>query len=390
MVFVSWTTVVDWKSMMRDAAAHGGTHPYQYSSDSARFLKIEPQDVLWVVSTPRFGSRGEPTRHGRARPPAVMARLRVAKVCCNRGHEDRRTAEGRKRVCLGTDIAYCDEPGVLEEGVHPASNSWSIVTIGQKDPVEPEPLQVTYPMLYNIFGILHRLEFITDRGVTDLQAYLEFVERGQYLNATQLRARDEGRPVRNPGPYARFGQVFQTLRKLTPAAGATMNAAHTRAVQGRRVFLSYKWEDVERFAAAVGQTRADWLRELERRLDEAGYSSWLDHHQIPDGADIAGLLDEVLADAVRQSVVFVALLSDHYGTGWTLEEWNLARAQLRDENRRDSIVPIVLDCGGDPRRLGWEPSDTVPVGLVPTPDDVVRAIEDTPVRDGRRVLSPNA
>ena len=381
---MNWSTVVDWKASMRDAATRGGIHPYQYSSDGVRFLRIKPQDVLWVVSTPRFGRHGRPTRRGRARPPAVMARLRVARLCCNHAAEAARIADGRRPVCRSADVPYCDEPGVLDEGVHPASDSWSIVVIGEEDPPDPKPLQVTYPMLYNMFGVLHRLEFVTGRGQTNLHGYLEYVESGEYLSAAQKMAQRDGQPVRNPGPYARFGQLFQTLRQLEPAAADVMDAAHTRAVQGRRVFFSYKWEDVERFAGASGQTRTDWIRELDRRLDEAGYSSWLDHHQILDSGGMTGLLEEVLADAVRQSVVFVALLSDHYGTGWTLREWNLASTQLSDDIRRDKMLPIVLDCGGDPMRLGLSTSDMVAVGPAPTPRRIVSAIDEAVTSHARQ------
>lgn len=377
MIFVKWTTILRWKRRMLDAATHGGDYPYQYSSDNKRFLQIGPRDVLWLVTTPRFGARGKPTLRGRARPPAVMARLRVSKLCCNRTNEDlRMTEQDKEPVCLGTQIPCCDEPGVLPEGVHPASGAWSIVAIGEKDPEDPKPLQVTYPVLYNFFGVLHALRFKIKGGETDLSKYLEFVEGGQYLSSAQREAKRSGKEVRNPGPYASLGQIFQTLRRLTPKAACAMNAAHERAVLGKRVFFSYSWADVESFAGDAGKTRAKWIREVNRGLDELGYSSWLDQHQILAEQDIGGLLEEVLSDAVRQSVVFVALLSESYGkTGsWTLNEWESAREQLANEKRKDLLVPIALDCGGDPGRLGLTRDDTLLLGRSPTPADVVQAI----------------
>ena len=98
--------------------------------------------------------------------------------------------------------------------------------------MNPKPFFVTYPALYNFFGILHRLCFETKRGRTHLLRYLEFVERGQYLTRAQRQAKRERNDVRDPGPYASFGQFFQTLRRLTPEAAEEMNNFHKHAVEG--------------------------------------------------------------------------------------------------------------------------------------------------------------
>ena len=376
MVFVNWGTVVGWKRSMRDAVAHGGVYPYQYSSDNVRFLQIKPGDVLWVVSTPRFDARGKPSMRGRARPPAVMARLRIQRMCCNHTNELRRIeVESKKPVCLGGALPSCDDPAVLHEGVHPASDAWSIVAIGEKDPEkDPTPLQTTYPMLYNFFGILPRLKFETKHGETNLSEYLAFVAGGEYLSTAQREAKRAGKAVRDPGPYAALGQYLLTPRKLTPEAAQAMDLFHDRAVSGKRVFFSYKWADAERFAQNSGQSRMEWVRALNCKLDEVGYNSWLDHHQILADRDIGGLLEEVLSDAVQQSVMFVTLLSENYGTGWTLEEWNRAQEQLANPKRKDKLLVIVLDCGGDPGRLGLTSNETQSISRSPTPDDVVQAI----------------
>jgi len=371
MVFVNWATIISWKTNVKNAASHGEAHPFQYSSDNVRFLQIKPKDVLWIVSTPRFGARGRPSMHGRARPPAVMARLRVTRICCNRAHERQRIdRDGSKPVCMGSCLPYCNEADL-----HPASDAWSIVAIGERDPKHPTPLQVTYPVLYNIFGVLNRLQFRTKEGDRDLSDYLAFVEGGQYLSRAQKEAKRSGKQVNDPGPYAPLGQILQTLRQLTPEAAAVMDTLHEQAVSGKRIFFSYKWADVERYAREFGLTRIGWVRELNRELETAGFTSWLDHHQILADRDIGGLLDEVLADAVHQSVVFVALLSENYGTGWTLHEWERACEQLTNAKRKDRLLPIVLNSGGDPKRLGLEVEDMLSVPRAPTPADIVRAIE---------------
>jgi len=375
MIFVKWDTIVRWKRRLRETATAGVVYPYQYSSDSKRFLQIQPADVLWVISTPRFGAHGQVSLHGRARPPAVMARLRVLGLCCNRANELSRAAQARKPVCLEGELRKCDEAGVLPQGVHPDSYAWSIVVIGEKDPERnPTPLQTTYPALYNFFSVLHRLEFATERGVRCLKQYLEFVERGDYLRPTQREAKRAGKQVRDPGPYAPLGQFLQTLRRLTPQAAHAMDEFHERAVLGKRIFLSYKWSDVESFARNRGQSRVEWVKDLNHRLEDAGYSSWLDHHQILADRDIGDLLEEVLSDAVHQSVVFLALLSENYGTGWTRKEWERASRQLLDKKRKDKLLIVVLECGGDPARLDLTASDTHPIPRSPTAEDVVQAI----------------
>lgn len=365
MVFVNWQTIVRWKQSIRNWSESGGIYPYQYSSDSKRFLLIKPGDVLWLVTTPRFGAGGKQSLRGRARPPAVMARLRVASVCWNRFCD-------KAKFMKPPEIRFCDE--VLPDGVHPASDAWSIVVVGEKDPENPSPLQVSYPVLYNFFGVLRKLKFMTQKGETDFKSYLEFVEAGQYLSDIQRKAKLAGRKVVNPGPYAAFGQTLQTLRRLTPASAKVMNNAHKQAVLGKRVFFSYKWTDVEHLAKGQGQTRKEWVRELNNELDQAGWNSWLDHHQVLTDDDIGDLLEEILADAVSQSVVFVALLSENYGTGWSLDEWQRAQKRLKNQKLKQKAMQLVLACGGDPERLGLTHEDTVQIGASVAPSDVVRAI----------------
>jgi hypothetical protein len=374
MTFVKWKTIVNWKRRALRATIGDRSEPYQYSSDNYRFLEIDPGDVLWIVTTPRFGASGKPSIRGRARPPAVMARLRVARLCCNRNADLQRLEQaGKKPLCLEAGIPVCQD-----EGVHPDSEHWSIMAMGEVDPEPAEPLETTYPVLYNFFGILDRLKFVTQAGTSDLGDYLEFVEKGEYLTTSQMKAKRAGTKVLDPGPYAAFGQHLQTLRELSPESASLMDRFHSRAVLGKRIFFSYSWADVEELASSKGLTRKEWARQVNRGLDELGFNPWLDDHQILAELGVEGLLGEVLSDAVRQSVVFVALLTKSYGAigGWTLEEWRRAWRQLQDPDRRDRMVVIVLNCGGDPERLGLTCNDTIQIPKLPRALDIVRVIAD--------------
>ena len=142
---------------------------------------------------------------------------------------------------------------------------------------------------------------------------------------------------------------------------------------------------MDQIARNTGKTRIDWVRTLNNGLDQAGCSSWLDHHQILSTQEIGGLPDEVLKDAIHQSVVFGVLLSEHYGSGWTLREWRRAEKQLANPKRKDKLLVIVLGCGGDPGRLGLTAKKVLlSIWRSPAPDEVVQAI-DRAILEGRHI-----
>ena len=371
MVFVNWKTITAWKDNRRDERIHGSGYPYQYGSNSRRFLEIEPGDVLWIVTTPRFGARGQPTNKGRARPPAIMARLRVARLCCN-GQID----NARDRPLCSGRLPDCSEPGVLAQGIHPSSDAWSILVVGEHDPEDPDPRHTTYPALYNMFGVLSELRFQTTRSETGLDDYLKWVEAGQYLSDAQLKRKSKGKHVVSPGPYSVFGSHFQSPRKLTPASAGAMNVFHDRAVMGKNVFFSYRWKDVDLIAQAQGRDRKSWIRELNTRLNNAGFNTWLDHHQLFAAEATNALLSEILKDAVHQSVLFTALLTPTYADStWTRAEFMHARDQMANPVRRKQLSMLLLDAGGKPGRLNLDPAEVSALGPNPTPQQVADAVQ---------------
>lgn len=358
MIFVDWKTVIGWKQDMRDARkSDTGIYPYQYGSSQERFTEFKKGDVLWVLTTPRYGRRGNATVAGRARPPAVMARLRVEAVCCHI-----------------PGCPKCRELPPCDYEAHPSSAKWPILVIGEKDPEEQmsDPSRETYPPLYNAFSVMRKLAFTTKRRDTYLHKLLERIEKG-----------DEA-TWGTPGPYGGFGQSLQRLRKLTAPAAGELDKLHRRAVEGRRVFFSYRWKDVKDLARKSGLDRRTWIGRLNHALEELEMVPWLDHHQLaPQGPD-TGLLEELLSDAVRQATLFVAFATLNYGEpgSWSATEWTHAGKQRQKVGKRNPrrIPRLALLCGGDPARLNdGRPSRRVE--LVDTrPEAVARLIADNATR----------
>ena len=73
-----------------------------------------------------------------------------------------------------------------------------------------------------------------------------------------------------PGPHWRLGQHLQSLRKLTPGAGTSLDGVHTSAVNGRRVFFSYRHADLKNFAEAATPKRSteQWMAALAEELEK--------------------------------------------------------------------------------------------------------------------------
>ena len=353
MIFVRWSTVADWKRSQRDllagGAGRGGELPYQYGSDQPAFRRLQPGDVLWIVTTPRFDGAA-----GRARPPSVMARLRVKEVCCHMREKQQRIRH-KKGPKKGTDscrtVRLCGELKDCQCEVSPASARWALLVCGEPDREgETEPLRVTYPPLYNAFSTMRLVHPEAHERVQGGKAF-----------------RSSG------GPYAHFGQKLFLLRKLSREAGDALGRLHRCAVENRRVFFSYRWADLQELARRAGLERQEWIRRLNWELEARHLAPWLDHHQLaPEGPNNA-MLHEILSDAVHQATIFVALVTPGYGEekSWSEQEWSFALDQVRDgETRRSHPMRcLALEVGGDLERLGVEasqgvtPEDPSPKGL---------------------------
>ena len=352
MVLVNWNTIAHWKSSVKSAKLPGSSlHPYQYGSSQGRFTEIAAGDVLWILATPRFSPKDRPKSRGRARPPAVMARLRVETVCCN---------DPESKSCK--NIPEC------KNKVSIFSDGWPIVVFGEKDieKEEADPLKTTYPALYNAYGVMSRLRFQTKKGITCLD---------HRLNAIETKS---DKYWDDNGPYGRLAQSFQRLRKLTDESAEVMDELHKRAVLGRRVFFSYRWADTEDLAIKEGKSRGEWIRELNLALDEENLVPWLDHHQLaPEGPD-TGLLEELLSDAVRQATLFVALVTPNYGVegSWSATEWTFAgELQNRlgkDGDFKNEVRRIAINLGGDLSRL----EDGIPFEVVAVADQRIETIAE--------------
>ena len=174
MIYVKWRTIVEWKRRMKPDREPGQReYPFQYASNGRSFREIKAGDILWVVTNPRFSKSGRPVTYGRSIPIAVMARLRVRTVCCQ-GHD-------AARVC-GKKLPGCSDVPNLK--IHQASDRLvgDILVVGEADVDDADPLEVTYPPLYNIFGILGQLAFQNKRGNSNLDAHITWVKSGTYFN----------------------------------------------------------------------------------------------------------------------------------------------------------------------------------------------------------------
>jgi hypothetical protein len=132
-----------------------------------------------------------------------------------------------------------------------------------------------------------------------------------------------------------------------------MDEVHQKAHDRPGVFLSYRWTDIHEDR----KQRRKWIEALVDELDRAGYLAWWDHEQLPEpGSRVSyrhGLLEELLADGIRQTRFVVALATPTYAaTGtWSAREWEAARHRIAPSEGR-AVRLLVVDLNGNLARLG--------------------------------------
>ena len=315
IVYVAWKTIADWKHKMRAAATAWGSakikpqrvrrefddYPFQYASRQSRFMKMRPRDCLWLVSLPQF--------QGFCQAPSIMGRLELEDVYDRM--EGCPVEVSRHSDGFGRYLAVAKPGRVID----------------------------TYPPLYNVFDVLMDAEF--EGRVKDLRKYKVWLDQGDFGAE---------------GPYYRLAQHFRTLRQFTPTAGKRLREKHRIAVDGRRVFISYKAADFRDRGVAAADDEGGWLKLLVDSLEKADVLSWWDRQQMlgrfstwDQQADLIGAL---LDDGVQQATWFVALGTDGYGSAgyagrrWTLEEWEAAGIEVDNTRRRAKLRRLLIEFGG--------------------------------------------
>jgi hypothetical protein len=289
LVYVSWDVIRRWKRGRRPDPPVAAAAPYAYGSAQVRLARLaRPGDVIWVLTAPRFA--------GYRLPPSLIARLQVAQVV------DRQTPAG-----LTAPIPPDFDP------------RWRYVALAQ-----PPPASRYYP-LNNAYQTLLALTFV-GRAPT-----LRDCPHCQQLVAEQKRL------------YAGLPAHLQTVRHLTPGAGAALEAFARAVAEGQIVFLSYRRAE----AAPLATT-------LMEHLTDQGVACWWDHWMLPgrvargDTRIDNDLLSAVLADGLRQSTWAVALVTPlFHRSRWTAQEWTLAGEERDNPRRTRPLRRIEVLLGGE-------------------------------------------
>jgi hypothetical protein len=315
IVYVQWKTIAEWKQKMREAAALGSgkaipqrkeselnEYPFQYASNQSRFLKMRCGDNLWLVTLPQF--------EGYCQAPSIMARLHI-------------------------DAVYDRMEGRPVEVSRHSDGFGRYLAVGR-----PGRVIDTYPPLYNVFDELINSEF--EGKVKDLRKYKDWLEQGEF------GAR---------GPYYRIALHFRTLRQFTQASGERLRRRHQIAVEGLRVFISYKVSDLHNRSVGAEARECDWPKLLVDTLDQLGILIWWDGQQMLGRSSAwdkqADLISALLDDGVKQATWFVALGTDGYGSpgysgrNWTFEEWRSAGIEATNTRRRGMFRRLLIEFGGN-------------------------------------------
>ena len=347
IVYVAWKTIADWKQKTREAAAAWGSekakphregrelndYPFQYASKQSRFMKMRNGDKLWLVSLPQFD--------GFCQAPSLMARLSL-------------------------DAVYDRMEGCSVKVSRHSDGFGRYLAVGK-----PGSAIDTYPPLYNVFDVLINSEF--EGQVKDLHKYQAWLDKGEF------GAR---------GPYYRLAQHFRSLRQFTPASGKRLREKHKIAVEGRRVFISYKTSDLRHRSVGTADNEGGWPKLLVDSMEKVGILSWWDGQQMLGRSSAwdkqADLIGALLDDGVKQATWFVALGTEGYGSAgysgrrWTLEEWEAAGVEAANTLRRGKLKRLLIEFGGNniSSLLPGQADFTVRVAADASPEEVAAVIAE--------------
>ncbi len=293
LVYLTWETLIQWKKERKPGRNINEDAPYAYGSDQIRLYKLaRPGDVLWVICSPRFG----PYRL----PPSLIARLVVSKVVDQ------------------------EDPKINERTIFKipkASEKWQYVALANRE-------KSRYYSLNNAYQALTSLTFISDKSKLDPETCAhcqKLIESGGEL-------------------YAGLPSHLQTIREIAPEAEPIMQEFAAQVAQGRIIFLSYRRSE-------AGEVAKDMVRELNK----GSVYCWLDNLVMPQRvAKGYKLVDDdvlvsALRDGVRQSTMFVALLTPTYHSSrWTRLEWGEAVGEMANPRRARPLQLIMAKLGGKP------------------------------------------
>jgi len=285
LVYLSWETIRHWK---RDypAGRVGDRAPYAYGSDQVRLGRLaRPEDVVWVLSAPRFA-------HYRL-PPSLIARLQVDCVVDQRA------------------------PGTIKVDIPQSSALWRYVVLAGREQSRYYPLNNAYPTLRS-------LTFAgAAPGLRDCPHCERLAAQGREL-------------------YAGLPAHLQTVRQLAPGAELLMEDFARAVAGGQVVFLSYRRSEAGPLAVALverltAQGVACWW---DHRMIPESVARGQFH------VDKA-LLEAALDDGLRQSTWLVALVTPTYASGeWTAREWRWAGEELGNLRRARPLRRAEVLLGG--------------------------------------------
>ncbi|MFQ5771984.1 MAG: toll/interleukin-1 receptor domain-containing protein [bacterium] len=296
LVFLKWDELLAWKRQRKPDRSLAEEAPYAYGSAQVRISRARPRDVVWVVTAPRFAEY--------RLPPSLVARLQVRRVV------DRKklTAAEIKELI----------PGSFKE-------KWRYVVLSDRE-------HSYYYPLNNAYKILKEVSFAGSSPKLDP----ENCNHCQRLLATKKQV------------YSGLPAHLQTVRHLIPGSETSLEKFAREVANGFIVFLSYRRKEASQVA-----------KDLVEKLNEKGAYCWLDNLMIPQNVKVDDqLLTAVLADGLRQSTLFVALVTSQYHSNkWTAIEWQRGRKELNNPHRTRPLQQVEIQMGGKPK---GEPQNIIP------------------------------